>query len=76
MQIAKALQTNDYESVFKVCKEIKDAGVTPNVFTYNALLKAQQGANYYDASLSTFEELKRQKIAPNLQTFAILIRVC
>ncbi|XP_052192787.1 pentatricopeptide repeat-containing protein At5g39710 [Diospyros lotus] len=53
-------------------QEMKNSGISPNVFTYNILIRGFCGVKELDRSLRLFSEMERSGCFPNVVTFNTL----
>ena len=67
----------NFELSFKVvdwCSACK--GVTPDVFTYSALISACAKAGQSDRAFDVYEDMRRERVTPNVITYNALISAC
>jgi pentatricopeptide repeat domain-containing protein 1 len=52
---------------------MKQSGIAPNVYTYNALISVMELSGQWETAMAAFEEMKSNAIVPNENTFIVLI---
>jgi pentatricopeptide repeat protein len=70
------IKKSDLEGAFACLKAMEEAGVDPDVITYNALISACEKAGEVETALTTFNDMRAAGIIPNLITYNALISAC
>ncbi len=60
----------DYETVNRLLRDMREAGLKPDVGTYNSVLAKAQD---YATKFRWLQKMKQEGIAPNVKTFTLLI---
>ncbi|CAM8910912.1 unnamed protein product [Rhodiola kirilowii] len=61
------------EFAAEICKEMVENGISPNVFTYNIMIRGFCGVGNMEKGLGIFDEMEKKGCLPNVVTFNTLL---
>ena len=67
---------HDYRRALALLDEMRESGVTPNVFHYSAAISACEKGGQWQRALALLDEMRAKGVAPNVITFSAAISAC
>lgn len=59
-----------FEEAIKLLNEMREEGISPNVLTFNALIKSSYN---FEAAMKVYQEMRQEALTPNQSTYNLLI---
>lgn len=68
-------RAGEVDQVLRLLREMKDSGLTPNVFCYNTAINSLVFADRRVEAEELFEEMKSSGVRPNVSSYNILVKM-
>lgn len=75
-QLADCANAGHAARAFRICTQMKQAGIRPDITTYNWLLHACAKQGLASECLALLDDLKALKLKPDLDTYNHVLYVC